>query len=313
MQRLVDRHGPNLFLRSVEQRLLCCNVRKVQPLNRALEGLDCWVTGLRRDQWASRTDIRKVEIDHDHDAIVKLNPLAEWTHDEVWDYLRENDVPTHALYARGFTSIGCAPCTRAIGAGRADARRALVVGDGRAEGVRHALLDRDGRLRARAARDPRRGRGRVTTVLLKGEELEVARAEVEAVRAAAGGSDYADLLDDLLDALADGAELEAGTPTSSTASLTLAPPVRPRPRALRAGRRAGRAARVPQAADRDASSRESAAAVNEALAALEGRAIEQLSLTAVGPGAFTLAVATDGPQLSIRLDRQGARVASVEV
>jgi len=115
VQRLVDRHGPNLFLRSVEQRLLCCNVRKVQPLNRALDGLDCWVTGLRRDQWASRTDIRKVEIDHDHDAIVKLNPLAEWTHDEVWDYLRENDVPTHALYERGFTSIGCAPCTRAIG------------------------------------------------------------------------------------------------------------------------------------------------------------------------------------------------------
>ena len=115
VQRLVDRHGPNLFLRSVEQRLLCCNVRKVQPLNRALERLDCWVTGLRRDQWASRTDIRKVEIDHDHDAIVKLNPLAEWTHDEVWDYLRENQVPTHALYARGYTSIGCAPCTRAIG------------------------------------------------------------------------------------------------------------------------------------------------------------------------------------------------------
>ena len=115
VQRLVDRHGPNLFLRSVEQRLLCCNVRKVQPLNRALEGLDCWVTGLRRDQWASRTDIRKVEIDHDHDAIVKLNPLAEWTHDEVWEYLRGNDVPTHGLYERGFTSIGCAPCTRAIG------------------------------------------------------------------------------------------------------------------------------------------------------------------------------------------------------
>jgi phosphoadenosine phosphosulfate reductase len=117
LQRLVDRHGPNLFLRSVEQRLLCCNVRKVQPLNRALAGLDCWVTGLRRDQWASRTDIRKVEIDHDHDAIVKLNPLAEWTHDEVWDYLHDNDVPTHALYARGYTSIGCAPCTRAIAPG----------------------------------------------------------------------------------------------------------------------------------------------------------------------------------------------------
>ena len=85
MQRLVDRNGPNLFRRSVEQRLLCCNVRKVQPLNRALEGLDAWVTGLRRDQWASRSDIRKIEIDHDHDAIVKLNPLAEWTEEEVSD------------------------------------------------------------------------------------------------------------------------------------------------------------------------------------------------------------------------------------
>ena len=117
VQRLVDRNGPNLFLRSVEMRLLCCNVRKVQPLNRALASLDAWVTGLRRDQWASRSDIRKVEIDHDHDGIVKLNPLAEWTEGEVWDYLRENDVPVHPLYERGYTSIGCAPCTRAIATG----------------------------------------------------------------------------------------------------------------------------------------------------------------------------------------------------
>ena len=117
LQRLVDRHGPNLFYNSVEERLLCCNVRKVQPLNRVLEGLDAWVTGLRRDQWASRSDIRKIEIDHDHDAIVKLNPLAEWTEEEVWDYLRENDVPTHLLYEKGYTSIGCAPCTRAIAPG----------------------------------------------------------------------------------------------------------------------------------------------------------------------------------------------------
>ena len=72
------------------------------------------VTGLRRDQWASRTNIRKVEIDHDHGAIVKLNPLAEWTEDEVWEYVRERDVPYHSLYDRGYTSIGCAPCTRAI-------------------------------------------------------------------------------------------------------------------------------------------------------------------------------------------------------
>jgi phosphoadenosine phosphosulfate reductase len=120
LQRLVDRHGPNLFYRSVEQRLLCCNVRKVQPLTAHLDGLDAWVTGLRRDQWATRTNIRKVEIDHDHGAIVKLNPLAEWTKREVWAYLGENEVPVHGLYAQGYTSIGCAPCTRAIGEGEDD-------------------------------------------------------------------------------------------------------------------------------------------------------------------------------------------------
>jgi phosphoadenosine phosphosulfate reductase len=117
--RMVNRHGPNLFYRQVEHRLLCCNVRKVQPLTRHLAGLDAWITGLRRDQWASRTDIRKIEIDHDHGAIVKLNPLAEWTEEEVWDYVREREVPYHPLYDRGYTSIGCAPCTRAIAPGEA--------------------------------------------------------------------------------------------------------------------------------------------------------------------------------------------------
>ena len=112
--RMVSKHGPNLFYRQVEHRLLCCNVRKVQPLTKRLDGLEAWVTGLRRDQWATRTNIRKVEIDHDHGAIVKLNPLAEWTARDVWTYLKENDVPIHPLYARGFTSIGCAPCTRAV-------------------------------------------------------------------------------------------------------------------------------------------------------------------------------------------------------
>jgi len=113
VEKLVRRHGPNLFHRSVENRLLCCQVRKVLPLQRYLHGLDAWITGLRRDQWATRTNIRKVEIDHDHGAIVKLNPLAEWTEEEVWDYVREREVPYHALYDRGYTSIGCAPCTRA--------------------------------------------------------------------------------------------------------------------------------------------------------------------------------------------------------
>ena len=104
VQAMVARHGPNLFYRQVEQRLLCCNVRKVQPLTRHLATLDAWITGLRRDQWATRTDIRKVEVDHDHGAIVKLNPLAEWTEEEVWDYVRERDVPYHPHSFGAFSS-----------------------------------------------------------------------------------------------------------------------------------------------------------------------------------------------------------------
>ncbi len=153
---MVGKHGPNLFYKSVENRLLCCQVRKVLPLQRHLAGLDAWITGLRRDQWATRSDIRKVEIDHDHGAIVKLNPLAEWTEDEVWDYVREHDLPYNSLYDKGYTSIGCAPCTRPTQSGRGPARRPLVVGDERAEGVRHPLRDRDRRSRARAARTDRR-------------------------------------------------------------------------------------------------------------------------------------------------------------
>jgi phosphoadenosine phosphosulfate reductase len=120
VHRMVERKGLDLFRESVENRLLCCNVRKVRPLTRHLATLDAWITGLRRDQWATRTNIRKIEIDHDHGAIVKLNPLAEWTKDEVWDYVRENDVPYHPLYDQGYTSIGCAPCTRAIRPGETD-------------------------------------------------------------------------------------------------------------------------------------------------------------------------------------------------
>ena len=111
--RMVARNGADLFRDSVENRLICCNVRKVRPLTRHLATLDAWITGLRRDQWASRTDIRKIELDHDHGAIVKLNPLAEWTEEEVWDYVREREVPYHGLYEQGYSSIGCAPCTRA--------------------------------------------------------------------------------------------------------------------------------------------------------------------------------------------------------
>ena len=154
---MTGKHGVDLFKTSVDLRLLCCNLRKVRPLTKHLHSLDAWVTGLRRDQWASRTNIRKVEIDHDHGAIVKLNPLAEWDEQEVWDYVRERDVPYHSLYDKGYTSIGCAPCTRAIEPGCGEPLRPLVVGVERAEGMRHPLLHRERRPRARAARPARRG------------------------------------------------------------------------------------------------------------------------------------------------------------
>ena len=119
-ERLVQRNGTNLMHRSVDLRLLCCQVRKVLPLNKYLVGLDAWITGIRREQWATRSNVRKIELDHDHGGIVKVNPLADWTKDEVWDYIRKNDVPVHELYDQGYTSIGCAPCTRAIRPGEAE-------------------------------------------------------------------------------------------------------------------------------------------------------------------------------------------------
>jgi phosphoadenosine phosphosulfate reductase len=117
VEQMVSRHGSNLFYREVNLRLLCCQVRKVLPLRRALMNFDAWVTGLRRDQWATRSNIRKIEIDHDHGGIVKFAPLADWTEEEVWDYIHANDVPYNELYDQGYKSIGCNPCTRAVAAG----------------------------------------------------------------------------------------------------------------------------------------------------------------------------------------------------
>jgi phosphoadenosine phosphosulfate reductase len=117
VEKFVATNGVNSFYKSVNSRLLCCQVRKVRPLQKALDGFDAWITGLRRDQWASRVNIRKIELDHDHGAIVKLNPLADWSEEEVEEYTALNNVPRHPLYAKGYTSIGCEPCTRAINPG----------------------------------------------------------------------------------------------------------------------------------------------------------------------------------------------------
>ena len=114
VEPLVRDHGPNLMYRSLDLRLACCEIRKVQPLKRKLATLDAWIAGLRREQWKSRRNIAKVELDRDHGGIVKINPLADWSLDEVWDYVRKNEVPYHELFDHGYTSIGCAPCTRAV-------------------------------------------------------------------------------------------------------------------------------------------------------------------------------------------------------
>jgi thioredoxin-dependent adenylylsulfate APS reductase len=107
-------HGPNAMYQTVDLRTRCCTIRKVEPLKRKLSTLDGWIAGLRREQWASRSNIAKVELDRDHGGIVKINPLADWTLERVWNYVRANEVPYHELFDHGYTSIGCAPCTRAV-------------------------------------------------------------------------------------------------------------------------------------------------------------------------------------------------------
>lgn len=113
VEQMVRDRGFNLMYESIENRKLCCGIRKVEPLGRALKGLDAWITGLRREQSVTRTAVAKVEWDDSHN-MVKINPLADWTEEDVWRFIRVNDVPYNKLHDIGFASIGCAPCTRAI-------------------------------------------------------------------------------------------------------------------------------------------------------------------------------------------------------
>ena len=117
VQELVREHGTNPFYRSVELRRFCCDVRKSRPLARALQGYDAWVTGLRRQQAETRAETQVVAEDREHPGMMKIAPLAAWSRDQVWAYIRDHDVPHHALYDRGYTSIGCAPCTRTTAEG----------------------------------------------------------------------------------------------------------------------------------------------------------------------------------------------------
>jgi thioredoxin-dependent adenylylsulfate APS reductase len=117
VEAMVRAEGMNLFYESIEKRQRCCRVRKVEPLSRYLGGLDAWVSGLRRDQNVTRVDTPKIEIDESHGGIVKLNPIADWSDEQVIDYVREHNIPVNRLHGEGYPSVGCAPCSRAIAPG----------------------------------------------------------------------------------------------------------------------------------------------------------------------------------------------------
>jgi len=113
VEAYVAQNGLNAFYDSVEMRKECCRIRKVEPLGRALAGNQAWITGQRRAQSATRTSLMIEEDDPAH-FMTKFNPLADWSEEDVWNYLRENQVPYNALHDKGYPSIGCEPCTRAI-------------------------------------------------------------------------------------------------------------------------------------------------------------------------------------------------------
>lgn len=113
VEQMVNSKGINLFFQSIENRKECCHVRKIEPLKRAFQGLDIWICGLRREQSTTRTDNQLVEWD-EANGLIKLNPLIDWTEQQVWDYIKQNNVPYNVLHDKGFPSIGCQPCTRAI-------------------------------------------------------------------------------------------------------------------------------------------------------------------------------------------------------
>jgi phosphoadenosine phosphosulfate reductase len=114
VEKLEREKGFYSFRQSIENRKECCHIRKVVPLNRMLNQLEAWITGLRSQQAITRTGMSKIELDVPRKGIVKINPLMDWTTEQVWDYIKKSKVPYNRLYDAGYASIGCAPCTRAI-------------------------------------------------------------------------------------------------------------------------------------------------------------------------------------------------------
>lgn len=113
VEQMVNEKGINLFYQSIENRKLCCNIRKTQPLHRALKGYDIWVTGLRRQQSPTRINMETFEWEPQFNMI-KVNPLLEWSQEQMWQFIHDNKIPYNTLHNKGFASIGCQPCTRAI-------------------------------------------------------------------------------------------------------------------------------------------------------------------------------------------------------
>ena len=116
VENLYKIQGVNGHFESIDKRKNCCNIRKIEPLKRALKNVDIWITGLRASQSVTRTNMPIVEWDENF-KVIKLNPLINWSEDDVWNYIKENKVPYNKLHDNGFPSIGCEPCTRAIKAG----------------------------------------------------------------------------------------------------------------------------------------------------------------------------------------------------
>jgi phosphoadenosine phosphosulfate reductase len=114
VEQLLRAKGPFSFMESLENRHECCRIRKVEPLGRALSGLKGWITGMRKEQSTTRTALPGLELDVLHGGLLKINPLANWTEAQVWEYARKKRLPVNRLHAQGYPSIGCAPCTRAI-------------------------------------------------------------------------------------------------------------------------------------------------------------------------------------------------------
>lgn len=113
VEEMTREKGINLFYESIENRKLCCNIRKIEPLKRALKGFKVWVSGLRNEQSVTRKELKIIEWDSNY-QMIKVNPLINWTEKQVWKYIRENQIPFNTLHDKGFPSIGCQPCTRAI-------------------------------------------------------------------------------------------------------------------------------------------------------------------------------------------------------